>query len=290
MKYIVISPVRDEEKHVQRTLESMARQSVKPVRWIIVDDGSRDRTPEMLDRYEEEVDFVSVVRDRGGQVRQPGAAVVRAFNRGYEAARGLDYDLIVKLDCDLSFEADYFERLLGQFEADPKLGIASGVYFESPDGLTWREVAMPSYHAAGASKVLRRTCFEQIGGFVPVRGWDTVDEIRAMARGWRTRHFRELKMKHWKPEGTGIGALRTNFMHGEVYYRTSGSKAFFLLKVAHRLTCRPLLIGGLALFWGYARTMLGRQERLVTREEARCYRALLIGRMTGRLKGLLQTA
>jgi poly-beta-1,6-N-acetyl-D-glucosamine synthase len=290
MKYIVISPVRDEEKHVQRTLESMGRQSVKPVRWIIVDDGSRDRTAEILDRYEQKAGFVSVVRNRGGQVRQPGAAVVRAFNRGFKEARGLEYEFIVKLDCDLSFEDDYFERLLEQFVADPKLGIASGVYLESSDGHTWVEVAMPSYHAAGASKVLRRSCFEQIGGFVPARGWDTVDEIRAMARGWRTRHFHELKMKHWKREGTGIGALRTNFMHGEVYYRTSGTKAFFLLKVAHRLTCQPFLIGGLALCWGYVRTMLRRQERLVTREEARCYRALLNGRMAGKLKGLLQTA
>ena len=111
-----------------------------------------------------------------------------------------------------------------------------------------------------------------------------------MARGWRTCHFRELQVKHWKREGTGIGALRTNFMHGEVYYRTSGSKAFFLLKVAHRFTCRPLFIGGLALFWGYLRTMLRRQERLVTQEEACCYRALLNGRMGGKLKGLLRTA
>jgi poly-beta-1,6-N-acetyl-D-glucosamine synthase len=289
LKYIVISPVKDEERYVHHTLESMVRQSVKPVRWIIVDDGSSDQTAQIVRRYEQDHGFILLVQRPRGLPRQPGSAVVHAFNSGYEAAGGLDYGFIVKLDCDLSFEANYFERLLEQFRADPKLGIASGAYLENSDGLTWAEVAMPPYHAAGASKVLRRTCFEQIGGFVPARGWDTVDEIRAMTHGWRTRHFGELKMKHWKREGTGIGALRTNFMHGEVYYRTSGSKAFFLLKVAHRVTCRPLLIGGLALFWGYLRTMLRRQERLVTQEEARYYRALLNGRMAGRLKGVLQT-
>lgn len=288
MKYIVISPVKDEEKHVQLTLQSMVRQSVKPVRWIIVDDGSADRTAEIIGSYAQEHSFISLVKRPCGQSRQPGSAVVRAFNQGYETVRGLDYDFIVKLDCDLSFEADYFERLLEKFNADPRLGIASGVYSESPDGVEWEEVTMPSYHAAGASKMVRRLCFEQIGGFVAARGWDTVDEIRAVAAGWRTGHCKELKMKHWKREGSGIGAIRTHFMHGEIYYRTGGSRTFFVLKVLHRLTCRPLFIGGLALCWGYLRTMLSRQGRLVTLEEARCYQALLKERMTGNVKGLLQ--
>jgi hypothetical protein len=288
VKYIVISPVKDEEKHVRLTLDSMVSQSVKPVRWIIVDDGSRDRTGEILESYQREHSFISVVKRPPGQARQPGSAVVHAFNRGYEAAKGLDYDLIVKLDCDLSFESDYFQQLLAKFEADPQLGIASGVYAESSDGTTWQEVAMPSYHACGASKVVRRTCFEQIGGFIPARGWDTVDEIRAMAGGWHTAHFSELKMRHWKPEGTGIGSLRTNFMHGEIYYRTGGSRSFFLLKVLHRMTRRPFVIGGLALLWGYVRTLFSGRGRLVTWEEARCYRALLKRRMVDNVKGLLQ--
>lgn len=270
---------------MQHTLQSMVQQELKPVRWIMVDDGSADGTPELLARYAKEHPFISVAKAPAGESRQPGAAVVRAFNRGYAAARGLDYDFVVKLDCDLSFEPDYFQRLLGEFAADPCLGIASGVYLEAADGVTWAEVAMPAYHAAGACKVMRRACFEGIGGFVLSRGWDTVDEIRAMARGWRTRHFPELKMKHWKPEGTGIGPLRTHFMHGEVYYLTGGSKLFFLFKVLHRLTSRPVLIGSLALLWGYVRTMASARPRLVTSEEIRFYRALLNRRVVGKLRG-----
>lgn len=289
VKYVVISPVKDEEKHVQLTLQSVVCQSVKPLRWIIVDDGSSDRTAEIIGSYAKEHSFISLVKRPCGQSRQPGSAVVRAFNRGYEVVLGLDYDFIVKLDCDLSFGPDYFERLLEKFDADPRLGIASGIYSETSDGVIWEEVAMPSYHAAGASKMVRRSCFEQIGGFIPARGWDTVDEIRAVAGGWHTRHFDELKMKHWKREGSGIGAMRTNFMHGEIYYRTGGSRMFFVLKVLHRFTCRPLVIGGLALCWGYLRTMFSRQGRLVTLEEARCYQMLLKQRMTGSAKGLLQT-
>src|SRR5262249_17183223 len=151
--------------------------------------------------------FIHVVRSPQGQPRGPGPAVVRAFNRGLdEAGRlGIEYDFVVKLDCDLSFEPDYFERLLAEFAANPKLGIASGVYCEARDGVNWREVEMPAYHAAGASKMIRRACWEQIHGFIPSRGWDTVDEIRAMSHGWETTHFRELRIKHWKAEGTGIG-------------------------------------------------------------------------------------
>ena len=273
---------------MQLTLQSMVGQSMKPIRWVIVDDGSSDKTREIVGSYMKDHGFIRVVERSRGQTRQPGSAVVRAFNQGYEAVRGLDYEFIVKLDCDLSFEPDYFQRLLEKFKADPRLGIASGVYSESLDGVSWKEVTMPPYHACGASKVVRRACFEQIGGFVTARGWDTVDEIRATAAGWRTSHFDELKMKHWKPEGSGIGSLRTNFMHGEIYYRTGGSRTFFVLKVLHRLTRRPFLIGGLALFWGYLRTMIGRQGRLVTPGEARCYQALLRERMTGNVKGLLQ--
>lgn len=290
MKYAVVSPVKDEERYVEHTLRSMASQTLKPVCWIIVDDGSCDRTPELIERSARENSLIHFVRNPRGQKRQPGSAVIRAFNRGYEELKTLDvhYEFIVKLDCDLSFEPDYFKKLLAHFETDTKLGIASGVYLEARDGINWREIEMPSYHAAGASKVIRRACWEQIGGFIPSRGWDTVDEIRAMTRGWRTTNFRELQMKHWKIEGTGIGPMRTKAMHGEIYYLTGGSKLFFLLKVVHQMKARPLLVGALAMLWGYLWAVLSARERLVTINESNCYRALLNSRITGRLKGLFR--
>ena len=286
MEYLVISPVKDEERYVEHTLRSMVSQTRPPSRWIIVDDGSSDRTPELIERYARQHPFIHVVRNPRGQPRQPGSAVIRAFNRGWEEARalGVPYDLIVKLDCDLSFEPDYFEQLLARFEADSRLGIASGVYSETLNGNDWHPIPMPSYHAAGASKVIRRACWEQMGGFISARGWDTVDEIRAMTRGWRTTHFPELRMKHWKREGTGIGPLKTSMMHGEIYYLTGGGFLFFLLKLIHRVKLRPMVIGAAAMAWGWLRTKFSGRERLVTHEEAKCYRALLNGRITGRLK------
>jgi len=281
MKYLVITPVKDEERYVEHTLRSMAWQTVKPVRWIIVDDGSSDRTPELLAKYAAEHSFIRIITSPRGQARQPGSAVIQAFNRGYELAKDVEYDLIVKLDCDLSFDPNYFEKLLGRFSANPKLGIASGVYLESLGGVDWSEIAMPEYHACGASKVIRRDCWKQINGFVPSRGWDTVDEIRAITHGWETTHFRDLKMKHWKIEGAGIGPWKTNIMHGEIYYLTGGGFFFFLLKVLHRIKSRPVLIGGVAVLWGYLRSLLTRKTRLVNAAEARCYRKLLNARIFG---------
>jgi len=289
VKYIAISPVKDEAESVERTLQSMIRQSVKPLRWFIVDDGSCDETATIIERYVKDYEFISLIRYPSGKARQTGKAEVVAFYQGLEAAEGLEYDFIVKLDGDLSFECDYFKGLLEKFHEDPKLGIASGVYSERSTDGKWEEVAMPSYHAAGASKVVRKACFDQIGGFVPVRGWDTLDEIRAMTLGWHTGHFEEIKMKHWKREGSRMGALRTNFMHGEIYYRTGGSRIFFLLKVLHRFICRPFIIGGLALLWGYLKTMFSQQGRIVNQDEARCYRTLLNRRLFGSVKKLLES-
>lgn len=260
----------------------MAAQTIKPVRWIIVDDGSTDSTPSILERYKAELDFIEVVTNPRGQARQPGGGVIRAFNSGFAVAKDIEYDVIVKLDCDLSFAPDYFEKLLAEFAADPRLGIASGIYQENHDGKTWQVVNMPAYHAAGASKLVRRACFEQIGGFVASRGWDTVDEIRAIANNWRTTHFKEQLMYHWKPEGAGIGRWRTNIMHGEIYYLTGGGLVFFLLKAAYRMKSKPYIIGGLSMFWGYLRTFLQRKPRLVTPREAACYRALLNARLLKR--------
>ncbi|HEY5813596.1 MAG TPA: glycosyltransferase family A protein, partial [Terrimicrobiaceae bacterium] len=180
--YIVISPVKNEERYIERTLQSMVAQTLRPTVWVIVDDGSNDRTAEIVQGYAEAYSFIRLLKLEGGTTRATGVAEVRAFNAGFELTRKFPYDYVAKLDGDLSFDADYFQRLLAYFRERPDLGIASGIYYEM-SGARWKPVSMPHYHAAGASKVVRRRCFEDIGGFVVQRGWDTVDEIRSMARG-----------------------------------------------------------------------------------------------------------
>lgn len=278
-RYLVVSPVKDEDKYVERTLLSMSRQTLLPARWIIVDDGSCDETPDILHRYARALPWIHVVTRAPGGARQPGSAVMHAFYAGLKSAESLDYDYIVKLDCDVELPADYFESLFARFEADPRLGIASGIYLEEGPG-GWTAVEMPAYHTAGASKVMRARCFEEIGGFVRQRGWDTVDELRAHVRGWTTRHFADIRFKHLKPEGSGIGSMRTHAMHGDVYYLTGGGPAFLLIKALHRMvTGSPPVVGGLALLYGYLRCWATKRQRLVDDAEARHYRRLLNRRL-----------
>jgi biofilm PGA synthesis N-glycosyltransferase PgaC len=141
-------------------------------------------------------------------------------------------------------------------------------------------VEMPEYHAAGASKVIRRECFERIGGFVVEKSWDTVDEIRAQVNGWDTGHFPDIQFYHLKNEGSGIGQLRTAAMLGEVSYLTGWSKAFFLAKAIRRLvTGRPFVLGSVMMMCGYWKALLLRKQPLVSDEEARHYRRLLAARL-----------
>jgi glycosyltransferase involved in cell wall biosynthesis len=286
-RYVIISPVKDEENYIEFTLKSLIAQTLKPVSWIIVDDGSRDKTVEIISRYLPKHPFIRMVRNPHAGFRGPGSAVIRAFNFGYEFIGKENYDFIVKLDCDLSFGPEYFENLIGKFTDDERLGIVSGIYFEMSNNGTWKEIIMPSYHAAGASKVMRRKCFEEIGGFVAAAGWDTVDEIRAMTRGWKTRHFKDLQLKHHKIEGSGIGQLKTSLMHGEIYYLTGGSKLFFVLKTLHRIGSKPYVLSALALLFGYLRALKNRKPSLVSEAEARCYKTLLNNRLRAKANALL---
>jgi len=285
-RYIIVSPVKDEERYVELTLRSVVGQTLKPILWVIVDDGSSDGTPTIIQRYLSAHPFIRMVRNPHAGIRRPGSAVIRAFKYGCEHIGASDYDFIVKLDCDLSFGQDYFENLLGRFREDSRLGVASGVYLEMVKDNAWKEVVMPSYHAAGACKVIRKKCFEEIGGFIVSAGWDTVDEIRAMALGWKTGHYPDLQMKHHKSEGSGIGTIRTSVMHGEIYYLTGGGKLFFLLKVLHRMKSKPYVIGALALSWGYMNALWKRKKSLVTEAEAKCYQALLSERLQAKTKAL----
>ncbi len=283
-KYIVISPVKDEQKYVESTIQSVLSQTEKPVRWIIVDDGSRDGTSNILNKYCEKYNWITVMRLNRDAERRPGSAEICAFNKGFELIKDEDFDFIVKLDCDLKFGPDYFEKILLRFKDDSKLGIASGVYLENR-GKGLMPVEMPDYHAAGASKVLRAQCYRAIGGFIQEKVWDTIDEIKAQSRGWKTGHFKDILFYHLKVEGSGIGHLRTNKMHGEIYYLTGGSKLFFLLKLAHRIIFgTPFFLGGIMMLFGYLNYLIKGKDLLVDEKEAKFYRKLLNKRIINKFK------
>ncbi len=274
-RYILISAVKDEEKYVEATLRSVAAQTLLPWRWIVLDDGSSDATPEILRRYAEKYAWIKVVRIERDASRLPGSAEIRAFARGYEMVTGEDFDFVVKLDGDLELPPNYFEFLCRKFHEDESLGLASGHYLENLNG-RWTPIPMPEYHVAGASKMYRKKCYTDIGGLVFSRAWDTVDEIRALEMGWTARHFDELEFYHLKLEGSGVGQIRTNVMLGEVYYLTGGGIGFFLLKLLYRIQrSKPFLIGSLAILWGYLKCWKSGEPRVVSDSEAKRYREML---------------
>jgi poly-beta-1,6-N-acetyl-D-glucosamine synthase len=280
-KYVVITPAKDEGRYIGETLISMTCQTVKPLKWVVVDDCSKDDTASIVRQFMEVNEWIELLSLNRETQRYPGSPVVNAFIQGLESLK-VDYDFVVKLDGDLKLPYDYFEKLIERFKADNSLGIASGVYLETVND-RWEMVRMPAYHAAGASKVIRKECFLEIGGFLPTLGWDTIDEIKARAKGWKTTHFSDLPFYHLKKEGTGIGSMRTNMVHGRIFYLTGGSPLFFLFKAIKRIiTGRPPVIGGVVMIWGYLKAVLSREPRLVTRDEAALYNKLLSERMTSK--------
>jgi poly-beta-1,6-N-acetyl-D-glucosamine synthase len=278
-KFVVITPVKDEEKYIVNTLSSVIGQSFLPMLWVIVDDGSTDRTVEIIKRQTIDTEWIHLIENVPRKTRNTGVAEVVAFNSSVELVWPLDFEFIVKLDGDVLLCHDYFEKIIQEFDNDECLGIASGTYLED-HGIGWRPVKLPLYHAAGASKVIRKECFEKINGFCENIGWDTVDEIKAQYLGWRTRHFPSIQFFHLKNEGSGMGNIRTSVMHGEIFYLTGGCLLFFWFKFVKRaIFGRPLLISGIMMLKGYMKLMLMRENLLVSEEEAKAYNRLLAHRL-----------
>ncbi|MDD5580548.1 MAG: glycosyltransferase family A protein [Methylobacter sp.] len=285
--YVIVTPVKDEAAHIGDMIKSVLAQTKRPDRWVIVDDGSTDQTSEFIAINVQGIAWITVLNTKS-TLRNLGSAEIIAFNKGLDTVLVDDFDFIVKLDGDVKIDPDYFQKILTRMEHDESFGIISGVYREMHDG-NWVTIKMPFYHAAGASKIVRRECYKAIGGFVPQKGWDTVDEIRAGLHDWKTGHFEDIIFVHLKPEGIAMGKLNTHYFHGEIYYQTGGGILFLLAKSVHRmLSARPLIICGLTMITGYLMSLVKRKQRLVNKVEARFYRNQLNKRLLKTLLGVFQ--
>lgn len=250
-KYVIVSPVRDEEQYIEKTLDSVIKQSVRPSEWIIVDDGSKDQTPRILERYAQRHSWLRPVRRRDRGSRVPGTGVVEAFYDGYDRLETKDWEYVVKLDGDVGLEPDYFERCFEQMSADDRLGICGGSMYCERNGKLQQETH-PAFHVRGPIKLYRRECWEAIGGLIKAPGWDTVDEVEANRLGWMTRTLADLKVIHYRPTGAVQGAWRDGIKMGRAAYVSGYHPLFMAVKCLKRLAQKPYVTVSLAHAWGFA--------------------------------------
>lgn len=259
-RYLLISPCRDEAQYLRRTLDSVTAQSVPPALWVVVDDGSTDETPSILEEYARRLPYLRVVRrtDRGN--RQVGPGVIEAFYAGLEKVRLEDFDYLCKLDMDLDLPVFYFELLMQRMESDPRVGTTSGKpWFIHPKrGALVPEVCGDEM-SVGMTKFYRVACFKEIGGFVHQVMWDGIDCHRARMLGWiaESVELETIRFIHLRPMGTSQKSILTGRLrHGFGQYFMGTAPLYYLATVMYRLPAYPMLIGSAAMLWGYLKSWL----------------------------------
>lgn len=278
--YIVISPARNEENNIEHTIRSMVAQTVRPSKWVIVDDGSTDKTPGILDAAAREHPWIQVIHRTNRGFRKQGGGVIEAFYDGFKLIEGLPWDYLVKFDADLSFEPDYFERCLRKFDAEPKLGIGGGLISHEIDGrLECESPGDPAFHVRGATKIYRRACWDQIGGLLKAPGWDTLDEIKANMYGWVTYSFKDIPIKHHRYTGSADGTWKNQVKFGLANYITGYHPLFMMLKCLKRLKQPPYVVGAVGLAWGFFGGYLRRTPQIDEPEVIRYVRQQQMNRL-----------
>jgi poly-beta-1,6-N-acetyl-D-glucosamine synthase len=281
MQYVIVTPVRDEEKYIEATIESMCAQTVLPAEWLIVDDGSSDRTGIVADQYAAKHSWIRVLHRQNRGFRKNGGGVMEAFFDGYHSLQCKDWDFVVKLDGDLTFAPDYFEKCFEHFSQDARLGIGGGEIRHEIDGQMKTE-ENPRFHVRGATKIYRRACWEAIGGLWKASGWDTIDEVKANMMGWNTYAFRELGLFHHRFTGSEEGLLRDRIKHGVACYVSGYHPLFLAASCARRLTQKPRVMGSLAILYGFLKSHVTRPPRMSDRS----YFAYIRGQQLRRLCGM----
>ncbi|HVH72671.1 MAG TPA: glycosyltransferase family A protein [Candidatus Dormibacteraeota bacterium] len=276
----MITPVRDEELYIRGTIEAVLHQTIRPIEWIIVDDGSTDATYALVDRYTHEHTWIRALRRKDRGYRSTGGGI-EAFLDAYPMLQTRDWEYLVNLDGDITFAPDYFEKCFEYFHNMPQLGIGGGkVYRKIGFHLRWER--NPYFHVRGATKIYRRACWESLGGLHRGLGWDTLDELKANQLGWSTRTFPDLMLVHQHATGTAWGWWGNAVNDGEADYVVGYHPVFFGLKCVRNVLDFPFLLRSLGVAYGFLRSAVRRAPR--SRDQA--LRSYLRKQQLRRLLGL----
>jgi poly-beta-1,6-N-acetyl-D-glucosamine synthase len=254
-RYVVVTPVRDEEAYLPLTIESIVKQTVRPRQWLIVDDGSRDRTGNIIAEAAKTYPWIRGVRRQDRGYRKWGGGIIEAFYDGFHASSCKDWEFMCKLDGDLSFEPGYFEAAFRKFAECPKLGIGGGMLYHVDEGIKTLETH-PLFHVRGGAKIYRRECWDAIDGLWIGPGSDTVDDVKANMLGWTTQSFPDLLINHHRWTGEAYGRWGGLAKNGRTDYVSGYHPLFLAAKALVRLPQRPYVLGSIALLYGYMKALI----------------------------------
>jgi biofilm PGA synthesis N-glycosyltransferase PgaC len=265
-RYVLITPARNEARYIELTLRSMVAQTARPLRWVIVSDGSTARTDEIVSRYTAEYPWIELLRMPERSERH-FAGKVHAFNAGVTKVAALDYDVIGNLDADVSFGEEHFRLLVSKFADQPELGLAGAPFREGSFQYDYRFTNIENVW--GGCQLFRKECFEDIGGYQAVKGGciDHIAVVSARMKGWKTRTFTETVSIHHRTMGTAQnGGVRAKFKYGAKDYSVGNHPVWELFRAMYQMKQRPYVIGGMALASGYFWSMVKRVKRPVSND------------------------
>jgi len=266
--YILITAARNEEDYIEKTIQSVITQTIVPKKWIIVSDGSTDHTDDIVNKYAGVYEFIQLIHIDSDNKRN-FSSKVNAFNIGYRHINNIEHEFVGNLDADVSFESDYFERLLKKFDDNENLGIVGGWIYELQDGKYKERFGNPERNVPGSTQLFRKVCFEMIGGYIPLKmgGEDTTAEVMARMNGWETKCFPDLRVFHHRITGTEkCNTLYARYHQGKEDYFLGYHPMFEALKCLARIKEKPLVIGSIFRFFGYIEGLLSRKPIVIPNE------------------------
>ena len=277
MKYYIVIPAHNEEKFIALTLQSLVEQTVLPLKIVVVNDNSNDRTAEIVKVFLEKYAWISLINKTSDSIHLPGSKVIQAFQKGLESLDD-EYDFIVKADADLIFPPNYFETIIDHFQSDERIGMVGGFAYIEKNGDWILENLTDKDHIRGAFKAYRKATFEQIGGLKPAMGWDTVDELLCKFYNWKVVTDDSLHVKHLKPTGANYNKT-ARYKQGEAFY-TLGY-GFLITTIASAklalMKRKPLLFFDYVK--GYWKAKSEKKPLLVTEVQAKFIRNYRLSKM-----------
>lgn len=280
VKYVLITAAKNEELFIEKTIQSVLNQTIIPEKWIIVSDGSTDRTNNIVEQYTSKNKFIDFVALPPGEKRNFGSKVY-ALNIGFKNIQISEYDYIGIIDADVSFEKDYYSSLIEEFKKNPKLGIAGGKYYDIINGEKIPVYPSP-YSVRGATQFFRKECFDEIGGIKPIKygGEDTLACNTARMYGWEIKNIDNLIVLHHRPTGlTGSHILKTRFRDGIVEYNLGYHPLFQFVKCIKRIFEKPFFIGSTLRFTGFWFASIKKEKKIVSKELIRFIREEQVSRI-----------